>query len=485
MNPSSEQHSPVENLRSNKGILHNLSILTMGQIVSQLANVAALVFLAGTLGPHWFGVVQIGVAAMGYALISAEWGMMALGIREVSRLDDPREIYIYATRHCGILAIQAAVVLAVGLVALPFLSFTAHDPWIFVFYLLTVVPQVYTQGWVAVGLERMTWVGLSRITRSLLYVLGIFLALPLLARHTSWEAARWVPVIFLTATGLSNLVVNVPLSRWFGRFIHPHWPTWSECRRRWKQSSAIGANSMVLRILFNIDIIILGTLASPEIAGNYAAAAKIVFFLVVAMDVLWGALLPRLSRMATVSRESFRLTFNLFFGTVSTILAAIALGGWLVGPELVAFLYQDKFPEAGGVFQVLAISYPLLALSTFLGNTLLAQDRQRWYLLPLIVSSLAAVIGVRLLTPEHGGLGASWGMLMAHGLLFLILVAISIRNFSRLLVQTWGLCLPAYGAMAWLVMTTESWHVVLRVVVGGLVFFLLAAPALWRLRMRS
>lgn len=472
-------------MRGQKGILHNLSILTAGQIVSQLTNVAALVYLAGYLGPHWFGVVQIGVAFMGYALITADWGMMALGIREISRQDQPSRILLYARQHVGILAIQAVAVLILGWLVLPRLNFYSHDPWIFSLYLLAVIPQVYTQGWVAVGLERMTWVGLARITRSLVYAVGVFLVLPLLARHTSWDAPRWVPVLFLTAVSLGNLVVNIPLSRWFGQFIHPKIPSWRECRRRWGQTSSIGANTVVLRILFNIDIILLGTLATPEVAGNYAAAAKVIFFLVVAMDVLWGALLPRLSRLAEESQEAFRRTFNLFFGVVTIMLGAIALGGFLVGPELVEFLYKGKFAEAGSVFKVLAVSYAMLAMSTFLGHTLLAQNRQKWYLLPLAISSLTAIVTIRLLVPEHGGLGASWGMIIAHGLLLVILATINLRNFSLLLGQTWLGCVPAFLVMALVVGRLQDLHVMIQVAAGGGVFLILAAPALMRLRRLS
>ena len=51
-------------MRGTRGVLHNLSILTTGQVASQLLNVWALVFLADKLGAHWFGVVQIGVSVM-------------------------------------------------------------------------------------------------------------------------------------------------------------------------------------------------------------------------------------------------------------------------------------------------------------------------------------------------------------------------------------------------------------------------------------
>lgn len=414
-----------------QGVLYNLSVLSLGQVFSQLANLAALIFLGKHLTAHDFGIVQIGVAFMAYALITAEWGMMSLGIREVSRLDDSPAILRYAREHTGMMAFQALGVMGLGLVLLPHLPFYKHAPLVFILYLATVIPQVYTQNWIAVGMERMTWVGTSRIVRSLTYS-GLVL---LLLRHLDGVGGLatpvWVPLIFLLAMVVSNLVVNLPVARWLGRWVHPAPFSVQESRRRWRETGTIGMNIIVLRLLFNIDILLLGSLATPEIAGNYAAAARIIFLLVVAVEVLWAALLPRLSRLAKESVDHFRRSFNLYFGMVAAILIPVAWGGYWLGEDIIQFIHRGKFPSAGPVFQVLAVSYSMLALGTFLGNTLLAEDRQKLYSLPLIISSLTAVVGVWILSPHHQERGASWAMAGAHGLLLVTLLFINRRKFEK------------------------------------------------------
>ncbi len=462
-------------MRGQKGILYNLSILSAGQVVSQLANMAALIYLADYLGAHWFGVIQVGVAFMSYALITAEWGMMSLGIREVSRRDDPKHIFTYCTEHTGLLAVQAALVLVAGFFLLPRLPFYEHAPWVFLLYLATVIPQITMQNWVAIGLERMAWVGASRMVRSLTYAFLVLVFLRHLDGSFGQPAAHWVPAIFLMAMILGNLVVNIPLARWFGFFVYPQLPAWTEAKRRWRETGSIGANILVLRVLFNIDIILLGMLAAPTVAGNYAAASRIMFLLVVAVEVLWAALLPRLSRLAKESREDFLRSFNLYFGLVAVILLPTALGGYLLGTDFIAFIYKGKFPDSGPVFQVLAISYSMLALATFLGNTLLADDRQRWYFLPLMASSVTAVLGVLLLVPDHSGLGASWAMAAAHGLLLLTLLIINARKFSARLGLVLAGVVPALAAMVLVILALPDLHVLLRIVVAAATYLVVAA----------
>jgi len=462
--------------------MYNLSILSVGQVVSQLANMAALIYLADYLGAHWFGIVQLGVAFMSYALITAEWGMMSLGIREVSRESDPERIFSYSREHTGLLAVQAGVVFVAGLVLLPQMPFYEHAPLIFLLYLATVFPQIYMQNWVAVGLERMAWVGASRIVRSLVYAFLVIFILRHLDGVRVQPAAHWVPAIFLMAMVISNLVVNIPLAKWFGRFVHPTLPAWSESKRRWSETGTIGANILVLRVLFNVDIILLGMLAIPEVVGNYAAASRIMFLLVVAVEVLWAALLPRLSRLAKESPEDFLRSFNLYFGLVAVLLFPVALGGYLLGEDFIAFVYKGKFSDAGPIFQVLAISYSMLALGTFLGNTLLAEDRQRWYFLPLIGSSVTAITGVLFLVPDHLGQGASWAMCVAHGLLLFVLLIINFGKFNTKLIRVLVSVVPALVAMAVVVLSLPSIHIILRMLAAASTYLLLAAWPILRFK---
>ncbi|PID80119.1 hypothetical protein CSA17_04475 [bacterium DOLJORAL78_65_58] len=462
-------------MRGRQGVLYNLSVLSLGQVISQLANLAALLILADQLGAHWFGVVQIGVAFMSYALITAEWGMMSLGIREVSRLDEPDAILRYARQHTGLLALQAALVFGLGLLILPRLPFYSHAPLVFLLYLASVLPQVYTQNWIAVGLERMSWVGASRIVRSLVYC-GLILLLSFLDGKDGIQGAVWVPLSFLLAMLVSNLVVNFPVARWLGHFVHPHTVDWAEARRRWRETGTIGVNIIVLRLLFNIDILMLGSLAAPEVAGNYAAAARIIFLLVVAVEVLWAALLPRLSRLAKEPGPAFRRAFNLYFGLVAAILLPVAWGGFQLGDQIIAFVHRGQYPQAGPVFQVLAVSYSMLALATFLGNTLLSEDRQRLYSLPLLVASLVAVAGVRWLVPTHQEQGASWAMLAAHGVLLVCLLAINRDKLQRELgLFLLGLA-PALLAMMAVLVFLPPVHLLFRI--GAAVMVYGAAAAL-------
>ena len=125
------------------GLLHNLGVLTVAQVLAQLLNLAALVFLARTLGDRDFGLVQVGVAVSGYAMILAQGGLLSLGIREVARVEAPQLIRAYVCTQQGLLAVLAAAVLVGGAVVLPLFPFYREDPTLYLLYLAAVVPQVW------------------------------------------------------------------------------------------------------------------------------------------------------------------------------------------------------------------------------------------------------------------------------------------------------------------------------------------------------
>ncbi len=471
-------------MRGTRGVLHNLGILGVGQVAAQLLNVWALVFLAGYLGKHWFGVVQIGVAFMSYALITAEWGLMSLGIREISRLDESPAIFRYACTHTGLMLIQALGVFGLGILILPLLPFSKQDPVIFLLYLFAVLPQVFMQSWIAVGLERMFWVGVTKTARSLLYALAILLVLPHVFPEGTRGAARGAPLFFLGTMLLGNLVIMIPVASWFGKPVLPKLPSRSEIAHRWREARPIGANVVVLRVLLNIDLILLGIIATPEMAGTYAAAARIIFLLVIAVEVLWAALLPRLSRLWRDRKAAFARSLNLYLGFVLILLLPIAAGGVLVGGDLIYLLYKGDYPGSAPVFRILAVSYTMLAVGTFLGNSLLAQDKQAHYFRPLLTSAATAIIGNLVLVPRLGPVGAAWGMFAAHGVLLIQLLAINRHMFRRPLFTMLLQILPAILAMDLVISRFGNFNVVARIALGAAVYLTLATYPALRFRSR-
>jgi len=460
---------------SQRTVLRNIGILGIAQVATMLLNVVALVHIARTVGETWFGVLQWGVAFSSYALIVGEWGLATLAVREISRLDAPDAVRRYAGTHLGLMLALGAAVLVAGALALPLFAMYRTDPVIALGYLATVVPFALSLDWVGIGLERLGTVSVVKTLRSLLYAAAVLALLRGIDGLAGWPAPRWVPVFFWVAWLVSAMVMAWRARRWLGRSIVPRAGPFGEWRRRLVAAGPIGAGALTLRVLLNVDVILLGVLATPAAVGNYAAAAKVVFVLTIAVEVVWKALLPRLSRAWRESPDLCRRRFCLYLGLVMLGFLPLAVGGALLGNDVMAMLYGDRFPEAGLVCRILSVSYVALAIGQFFGNGLIATDRQRQSFLPVAAGAAAAVVGVVGLAPRGGG-GAALGMLAAHLILMVATTWVGrdllVHNLVRpVLVAALGSI--ALGAVLAIL---PAWPLLARVALGSVLYAGIVVP---------
>jgi len=472
-------------VRGRASIIQNIGILAVAQAVAMLLNVVALIFIARTVGNYWFGVVQLGVAFSAYVLTIAEWGMFSLGVREVARLDEPAAIHRYAGTHIGLMISMGGVATLVALAVLPLFSFYAADPVIFRVYLAATLPLVLTLDWVGIGLERMTWVSVTRIMRSLIYALAVLVLLGAVDGLGGWSASRWVPVFYVAAYLAANVVMWTVVTRWLKGILRPRVGPWTEWRRRLTAASPIGASNLVLRVLLNVDVLLLGVLVDPAAVGDYAAAARVVFVLVVAVEVLWRALLPRLARLWRDDPVRFRQRFNLYLGLVLVGFLPLAAGGVVLGEPLMDLLYRGDYPGAGAVARILSVSYVLLAVGQFFGNALIACDRQREYFPPLLISALVAVGAVLLLATGGSITGAATGMLLSHATLLVTTGWVCRRLVARTLGRPLLVAAVGIAIMTGVLRALPAWPLVTLVLVGAAVYALVVIPPLWKWLVRE
>lgn len=469
-------------MHSNKAILHNLGVLTVAQGAAHLLNLVALVYLARVVGSHWFGVLQIGATLSLYAVITAEWGLFTLGIRQVSRLKGRADILCYAGNHVGLLLVLAVPVLVVGLLMLPLFPAHREDHWVLPLFLLMVFPQVFMLDWIALGLEQMGWAGAIKAVRSLFHAGLLLLLLGPIDGWLGWPAYRWVPVLFLVGYLASNQIMAWRAGRWLGGSVRPAFPGWKEWRSRLVQSSPMGAGSLTVRVLIGIDVIILGLLIDPASVGVYCAAAKILGIIIIGGEVLWRAILPRFSRLWSESKDLFRQKVNTYLGAFAFCILPLGACGLVLGDRVMIDLYGQDFATGGAVFRILSISYVALSLGRFLSLTLVASDRQHAIFRPLLGSALVAVAGNLVLIPRLDMLGACWSMLAAHVLLLGWMILICRKLITGRLIITVAFFATAAAVAAFVVMRLPAWHSGALAGTGALVYLILGLPYLVRLR---
>ncbi|MBK9305311.1 MAG: oligosaccharide flippase family protein [bacterium] len=398
------------------GLWRDLGVLAAGQGAAQLLNLAALVVLARALGGHWFGVLQVAAATSAYVLLAAEAGLFTLGVRDLARLD-PRDhagARDLVARRAGLLLLLALAAGLLGSALLPWFGAPRQDPRLLWLYLAGVLPQALMADWVVLGLGRPAWAAAARTVRSLVAALLVLLVFGRTGEGAGAGLRLWGPLSYLAGFFAGNLVAAAGAARALGARVGRRGPTRAAARGDLAAAAPLGAANLMRRVLFNIDLVVLGLLATPAEAGRYAAASRLAFVLVTVTESSLGAVLPRLAGLHRRDPAGYRRGLRRVAARVVPGLAALAAAGVLFGGPLVRRLFGEAFAGSAAVFAVLVVGYAALALALLLHESLVAEDRQAAGLPPLAAGAALAAAGAAVAAPLGGAAGVAWAMAAAH-----------------------------------------------------------------------
>jgi len=105
--------------------------------------------------------------------------------------------------------------------------------------------------------------------------------------------------------------------------------------------------------------------------------------------------------------ERIRASYSRALRLLTLLTIPITLGGFVLGPPLIALVYGDLFESAGTAFRILILAVPLASIAAVSGALLAAYRRMR---LPIVVSAVGAaadIIAAALLVPHLDAAGAA------------------------------------------------------------------------------
>lgn len=461
-------------------LLPSVGLLAASQAGAQLLNLAALLVLARLLTPEGFGTVQLGVTISAYALLAADLGLLPLGIRSLARARSLDEARAWFRAQLGVLLPWAFVVFGLGVLCLWPTGFFHRAPPVYLLYLACVLAQVGMVEWASTGLGDLRPTGLFWLLRSAVYAALVFALLPFV------DGLWWVPLFYLVAFVAGDLaVLRMVRRRLGGGALGPRWPGWTEARARVTEAAPIGVGQLVLRLFIGLDVLLLGVLAGEGEVGQYAAAAKLVYVLFTATEVLWKVLLPRLSQLWAESPARFAGEFSRAAGAGVGLLAPVAVGGALLSVPIIDLLYGDEYARAAQVLRSLVVAYPLLALGFFFGQGLIARDRQRRYAPAVIVAALLLAVLLWRWIPGGGAEAAAHAVLLASALFCGLTLLALWSSLRPALLRALVVAAAGCGAMGLALQWLGPRPLWLAVPVGAAVYVVVAGPWLWPLLRRG
>ncbi|GGN38186.1 hypothetical protein GCM10010842_20790 [Deinococcus daejeonensis] len=380
-----------------------------GQAFRAGVQLLYFVFIARALGSDQYGGFVAVTALVAIAAPFATWGSGNLLIKHVARDQETFSTY-WGSAIATTLLSASLLTLAIGLVAGILLP--TGLPLVLVL-LVALSDLLFAR---LVDVAGQAFQAFNRLDRTaalqlLPTVLRLIAAVLLLVVAVPKTALVWSALFFVT-TVLSAACALIWVRRdlgWGPLSLDP-------VRREFKESGAFALSLSAQNIYNDIDKIMLARIVSPEAAGVYAAAYRIVDTAFTPVRSVLYAAYARFFQLGqrglggsiTLARRLLPLT-----GGYSLLIAALL---WVCAPALPLMFGQD-FAATADVLRWLAPLVLLKTLHYFAADTLTGAGYQTTRsLIQVGVAVLNILLNLWWL-PRYGWLGAVWASLISDALL--------------------------------------------------------------------
>jgi O-antigen/teichoic acid export membrane protein len=182
----------------------------------------------------------------------------------------------------------------------------------------------------------------------------------------------------------------------------------------------IGTAALLTFLMGKIDIFLLTYFQGEKAVGYYQAAFVLMDGVVMFLGTIRASLFPNLVSFYKKDRNRFyriQGKANLFFAFVLILISIMFL---FFSSPIINMLYGNSYTPTAKVLKIFSLSVIFMGLSAFLGNSLIAMDRQRPLMILTGVGCFIALSLNMLLIPTYGIYGSAWAN---AGTFFVMLVA--------------------------------------------------------------
>jgi len=409
-------------------IFRNFFSLYSAEIVTNLLRFLAVAYLARILGVQAFGEIGFATAVLAYFTLLINLGLDTFGVREVAR--DPSLVKNYVGNILGIRILGSLLSFAL---LLAFVSLIPKPPQVknlILLYGLGIFSFSLSLDWAFLGIEKMQYVALSRILRQISY-LGLILLL--IAKP---EQILTVPLVQFASAMVAVFVLTLVFAGKFGFYrIQFDLVSWKGILR---QSLPMGLSFIMIQVYYNFDVVILGFMKSEQEVGWYTAAYKIILLVNAIGLIYYNTIFPIISRYYKTSQEKLQTLLNHTAKLMCTAIVPLGVGGVFAARQILDFVYGKEF--LGGIlaFQILIWVVAIIWISCIYGNSLLACDRQKQFLVGVSLGAVTNVLANLILIPRLSLVGAAISTILAEGVVFIYMY----RRFSEIIRIPFARYLP-------------------------------------------
>ncbi|MEO0091983.1 MAG: flippase [candidate division WOR-3 bacterium] len=416
--------------------IKNFFLLFLGDGISYILLFVATIYLARVLQVAGFGQLSFAFAFFSFGSFLTNLGLVSVGTRDVAQYQ-PATHNLPINAYIRNVIILRQILSSITFIALLIIGLIIHKPndvkLLIILYGLSLFPFAFILEWLFLGLEKMFYVSLQKVINS-----GIYLGLLLLLVRTPQQIKN-VPIAFLIGNLSGALFLYFVYrtikhqSEKHAQFSYneDHGLAIKTMGQILKSALPIGLGAILIQFSQNFNIIFLGLVKNDVEVGIFSAANKLVFTILIIDRVFCNAVFPNIARHIAWHKQHIPSLLNQLQKLILMLSIPVCIGSVLVSSRLINLIYGLNYQKSIPVFQVLIWFLFFTMLNTIFTSVLIAERRNKAYVLAIAIGVFANVIFNLILVRLLGALGTAIALISAE-LITLIVLYLTVKPFINI-----------------------------------------------------
>jgi O-antigen/teichoic acid export membrane protein len=414
----------------NGGSGHNLTpVIKRNLLYNSLLSVSQLLFpliiypyTFKILEPEGVGLVSFAESLTQYLISFAAVGIPFYGVIETAKARQNKERLDRLFTELVIIQLAlTGIILLLFVGCILFVGKLADHRMLYFISCGTLLMSVFTVEWFFQGIEQFRYITARSVLIRTIFVVLVFLFVKSKSDLTLYYALTFITVFL-------NAVINF----WYASKIVQLKFKVLTFKRHFRPLLTIFFSNVAISVYILLDTVILGFLSTDLAVGYYSTAIKIAKIPLAFMTALSTALIPRISASFSSGNHDYvRNLVRKSFTYIILLSVPIGAGLYLLAPDLIRLLANDKFLPAIQVIRVLAPLTLLIGLSNlFALQMLTSMGKEKLTLYAVTIGMVLSIAGNLVLIPKYSYMGTAYTTLVTETLVTVLTGWYAIRFFT-------------------------------------------------------
>lgn len=385
-------------------IKKNIAFQLVYEILILILPFVTSPYIARVIGATGLGTYSYSSSIAYYFVLFSMLGIINYGNREIARCrDNSRSLSRTASQ---LVFLHIIISLTVAIFYLIYAFFWAIEKFYALLQIPYVVSALFDISWLYFGLEKFDVTVFVNTLTKILTVFAIFL----LVQNTDdlWKYC----LILSLGTFFSQIVLWLPLKKYV-KFQDIHL---LDLRVHIKPLIILFIPALAISLYKYMDKIMLGAMCEKAQLGFYENAEKMINIPMTVITAFGTVMLPKMSNLVCSKDKVLILRYiNISMKYIMIIACALAFGLSAISTIFSVIFWGNDFLVCGDMIKGLALTIPFISFANVIRTQyLIPENKDREYLISIIVGAIINVIINAILIPKIGANGAVCGTVVAE-----------------------------------------------------------------------